>query len=123
MKITHIYRLLPLLAAIFIAMPAFGQSASEIAAAKSMARAYGYSDSEINAMMNRNQQNGGKSAKGSGGNTAGSFQTENDVNSNQSYDLQNLNMTILETMEQEEDKNKNKDKDKEKIKSKNNKTK
>ncbi|MBQ0005810.1 MAG: SLBB domain-containing protein [Alistipes sp.] len=102
---------------VFTAIPVYGQSASEIAAAKSMARAYGYSDSEINAMLNnRNGQNGGKSAKGSGGNTAGSFQTENDVNSNQSYDLQNLNMTILETMEQEEDKNKNKDKDKEKEK-------
>lgn len=118
MKITHIYRLLPLLAAIFIAMPAFGQSASEIAAAKSMARAYGYSDSEINAMMNRNQQNGGKSANGSGrdANTADYSLKERYDGSSQAYGLQmqDMNSTFLETMEkQEEDKMKDKTENKE----------
>ncbi len=43
----------------FIAVSASAQSTSEIAAARSMARAYGYSDSEINSMLNRNGQNRG----------------------------------------------------------------
>lgn len=52
------YRLIPVLVWAFVAVPASAQSASEIAAAKSMARAYGYSDSEINSFLNHNVQSG-----------------------------------------------------------------
>lgn len=41
-----------------VTVSAGAQSASEIAAAKSMARAYGYSDSEINAVLNHNISGG-----------------------------------------------------------------
>lgn len=47
---------------VFTAIPAFAQSASEVAAAKSMAHAYGYSDSEINAVLNHNITGGSTSA-------------------------------------------------------------
>ena len=40
--------------AVCMTVPTSAQSASEISAAKSMARAYGYSDSEINAVLNHN---------------------------------------------------------------------
>ena len=39
---------------ILMAATVNAQSAAEISAAKSMARSYGYSDSEINAVMNHN---------------------------------------------------------------------
>ena len=52
------YRLIPVLVWAFVAVPASAQSTSEIAAAKSMARAYGYSDSEINSFLNHNVQSG-----------------------------------------------------------------
>ena len=45
-----------------IPLSAMAQSASEIAAAKSMARAYGYSDSEISAVLNHNISGGVTSA-------------------------------------------------------------
>lgn len=45
-----------------IPLSAMAQSASEIAAAKSMAHAYGYSDSEINAVLNHNISSGGTPA-------------------------------------------------------------
>ncbi len=45
-----------------LSLCAMAQSASEIAAAKSMAHAYGYSDSEINAVLDHNIQSGGTSA-------------------------------------------------------------
>lgn len=51
-----------LLGLILSASLAFGQTASEIEMAKSMARSYGYSDAEINAMMNGR----GSSSQGSG---------------------------------------------------------
>ena len=49
-----------LIMCLLVPVLASAQSASEIAAAKSMARSYGYSDSEINAVMNHNV--GGSSA-------------------------------------------------------------
>ncbi|MCQ2068810.1 MAG: SLBB domain-containing protein [Bacteroidaceae bacterium] len=55
----NLSHLIPMLLGAFIAVSASAQSTSEIAAARSMARAYGYSDSEINSMLNRNGQNRG----------------------------------------------------------------
>lgn len=52
-------RLIPVLAGAFITVSTSAQSASEIAAAKSLARSYGYSDSEINAMLNQKGQGKG----------------------------------------------------------------
>lgn len=55
-------RFLPVVLAICMSVPVFAQSAAEISAAKSMARSYGYSDSEINAVLNHNINSGGSSA-------------------------------------------------------------
>ncbi len=48
-----------LIMCLLVPVLASAQSASEIAAAKSMARSYGYSDSEINSMLNRDGQSNG----------------------------------------------------------------
>ena len=50
----NILKLLPAVVAALLSVCASAQSASEIAAAKSMARSYGYSDNEINAVLNHN---------------------------------------------------------------------
>ena len=47
-------KFLLLLALPFCAMTSYAQSSSQISAAKSMAKAYGYSDAEIDAAINRN---------------------------------------------------------------------
>ena len=48
-----------LIMCLLVPVLASAQSASEIAAAKSMARSYGYSDSEINSILNRDGQSNG----------------------------------------------------------------
>lgn len=47
---------------IAVSTVSYGQSAAEISAAKSMAHAYGYSDSEINAVLNHNIMSGNSSS-------------------------------------------------------------
>lgn len=54
LNMKHILPLIPILGAVLLAVPASAQSASEIAAAKSVARSYGYTDSEISAVLNHN---------------------------------------------------------------------
>lgn len=54
----NILRLVSAIAAVTFSVCASAQSASEIAAARSMAHAYGYSESEINAVLNHNISGG-----------------------------------------------------------------
>ena len=56
---------------------AFAQSASEIAAAKAMAKQYGYSDDDINRMMGQQQGAGPAAAGAQQGNIAGNRYGEN----------------------------------------------
>lgn len=58
----RIIKLIPIVVAALLSVCASAQSASELAAAKSMARAYGYTDSEINAVLNHNITTGGTTA-------------------------------------------------------------
>lgn len=62
MNTRSISLLIPAVLAAMVSVSAHAQSASEISAAKSMAHAYGYSESEINAVLNHNILSGGASA-------------------------------------------------------------
>ena len=59
-----------LIMCLLVPVLASAQSASEIAAAKSMARAYGYSDSEINAVLNHNISSGSSASVAADGPSA-----------------------------------------------------
>lgn len=58
MKKIKFFRSISAVLAVCVTVSASAQSASEIAAAKSMARAYGYSENEINAVLNHNISGG-----------------------------------------------------------------
>lgn len=63
MNMKFLSHLLPTVLATFVTLTASAQSAAEIVAAKSMARSYGYTDSEINAVLNHNVGGGTAAAQ------------------------------------------------------------
>ncbi len=82
--------LIPVAVAISICVNVSAQSASEIAAAKSMARAYGYSESEINSALNDRGKKGASSTSTTPTNPTGYSPMNTLTNSYAVPDLENI---------------------------------